>query len=191
MSQFRFDVLVILLCTYYFSLPTRGLADGALAFSSGGQGEWHSGFSYNNHTSYDAQAAALAKCSSSAGSSCKIVEQFANQCVVLAITEGNNGSGRSVGDTLPEAEDKAIGACEQINHSRCRVAVAVCDGKSNCTLDCYGVWNRAQAVCSDVYPGGNVIGSLPSGSLLRIRADRTHCLNNSEYVNDLCVRSCR
>ena len=103
---------------------------------------YSSGFSYNYNSRAEADERALSECRDSPDASpatkklCKVVRNFRNQCVAVALDpqSGTPGAGWAVGDTLEVARRDALRACEDTagrdRQGKCEVTVDGCDGSA-------------------------------------------------------------
>jgi hypothetical protein len=118
-------------------------ADGALAVALPANGAQH-GFSYGRSVNYPdpkaAEAAALDKCRTSTRnptlqSLCKLIQQFTNQCVAVAMDpkDGTPGVGWMIAPDKQTAEAQAIARCKATagpgRRDACRTErETLCDG---------------------------------------------------------------
>jgi hypothetical protein len=123
--------------------PVLANAAGALAVGispAGAQYGFAAGSAWNNPNAGEASSNAIAKCKKSPGSNaraqalCKVVINYENQCVAIALDpkDGTPGAGWGVGATQQQANDAALIQCRATaganRQAFCEVTAKRCDG---------------------------------------------------------------
>lgn len=133
-------ILTALLCLG--AIATTAYAKGSLAVGAP-ENIAKDGVAVSAQAGFDSRAladdAAINKCRTFTGVSsqvtalCKVVATFDGQCVATAIDPANGtpGFGWGIGSSIPEAEEKALAACEESSPPEragsCRVDERLCD----------------------------------------------------------------
>lgn len=137
-------VVLSLLCGGVFG-PSQSRADGALAIGLPPdvvKGGFTYGYSNNNADANHAEAKALDACRTTKDAAndvklrslCKIIQDYSNQCVAVAMdpAAGTPGVGWAVANDLLSAERQALGKCMDTagpgRRAACVVDHSSCDG---------------------------------------------------------------
>ena len=127
--------------------PSQSRADGALAIGLPAdvvKGGFTYGYSNNNPDANHAEAKALDACRTTKDAAndvklrslCKIIQDYSNQCVAVAMdpAAGTPGVGWAVANDLLSAERQALGKCMDTagpsRRAACVVDHSSCDGKA-------------------------------------------------------------
>jgi hypothetical protein len=139
-------VVLALLCGGIFG-PSQSRADGALAVGLPPdvvKGGFTYGYSNNNADANHAEAKALDACRTTKDAAndvklrslCKIIQDYSNQCVAVAMdpAAGTPGVGWAVANDLLTAERQALGKCMDTagpgRRAACVVDHSSCDGNA-------------------------------------------------------------
>ncbi|HEU0221632.1 MAG TPA: DUF4189 domain-containing protein [Paracoccaceae bacterium] len=116
-----------ILAAAFITIATAASADfGAIYFS---QDTGAYGYAWNYRSQEAAEDAAYEECRKQRARDCEMATWFSDACGALAIADGN-GWGASWGNTIREAERKAMQTCKDFNNIGCRIEVSGCaDGR--------------------------------------------------------------
>lgn len=111
-----------LLTAAFVTVATTASADyGAIYFS---QDTGAYGYSWNHRSQDAAEDAAYDACAEQARD-CTMATWFSKACGALAIADGN-GWGAGWGNSVRQAERKAIRTCREYDNSGCRIEISFC-----------------------------------------------------------------